>query len=222
MEYNGAAIVAMAGKNCVAIASDTRFGVQQQTVATDLQKIYRVSDRTMIGMTGLVSDVQTLINKFTFRKNLYELRESRPMKTHVFANMVSSLLYERRFGPYFMEPVVVGLEEATPAAGAAGAGAAEAKEGEEKQWKPYLCGMDLLGAPVYTSDFMVAGTTSDQLHGVCEAMFRPDMEPEDLFETISQCLLAAMDRDSLAGWGGVVHVITPEGITSRELKARMD
>jgi len=215
MEYNGAAMVAMVGKNCVAIASDTRFGVQHQTVAMDMKKIYQVSDTAMIGMTGLVSDVQTLINKFKFRQNMYELREGRPMKVRVFANMVSSLLYERRFGPYFMEPVVAGLEEVAVPAAAAGAA-------PTTEYRPFLCGMDLLGAPVYTDNFMVAGTTSDQLHGVCEAMFRPDMAPEDLFETLSQVLLAAMDRDSLAGWGGVVHVITPEGVTTRELKARAD
>jgi 20S proteasome subunit beta 3 len=241
MEYNGSAVVAMAGKNCVAIAADTRFGIQHQTVATDMKKIFPVGETTMVAMTGLISDVQTLIHKFKFRQNLYELREGRPMKARVFSNMVSSLLYERRFGPYFMEPVIVGLEEASepacspspsgppPAAAAAAAAAASAEKttagaGEKpsKQYRAYLCGMDLLGAPVYTDNFMVAGTTSDQLHGCCEAMFRPDMEPEDLFETISQVLLAAQDRDCLAGWGAVVHVITPEGVITRELKARVD
>ena len=47
-------------------------------------------------------------------------------------------------------------------------------------------------------------------------------EPEDLFETISQALLASVDRDCLAGWGAVVHIITPEGITTRKLKSRQD
>ena len=32
LQHNGAAIICMAGKNCVAIAADTRFGLQQQTV----------------------------------------------------------------------------------------------------------------------------------------------------------------------------------------------
>jgi 20S proteasome subunit beta 3 len=31
----------MAGKNCVAIGSDTRFGVQFQTLATDYKKVRR-------------------------------------------------------------------------------------------------------------------------------------------------------------------------------------
>jgi hypothetical protein len=32
-------------------------------------------------------------------------------------------------------------------------------------------------------------------------------EPEDLFETISQVLLNAVDRDALSGWGAVVHIM---------------
>ena len=32
MSYNGAAVVAMAGKDCVAIASDKRYGIRNQTV----------------------------------------------------------------------------------------------------------------------------------------------------------------------------------------------
>ena len=32
-------LVAMCGKNCVAIASDSRFGIQQQTVTTDMKKV---------------------------------------------------------------------------------------------------------------------------------------------------------------------------------------
>lgn len=127
------------------------------------------------------------------------------MKPKTFANYVASTLYEKRFGPYFVEPLVAGLQD----------------EGKEKD-KPFICGMDLIGAPVYTDDFIVTGTTSEELYGVCEAMYKPDMDSEELFETISQCLLAAMDRDCLSGWGAMVHIMTPDGITTRILKTRQD
>lgn len=205
MEYNGSGIVAMAGKNCVAIASDMRFGVQQQTLASNMHKIFPVHSKCYIGMAGLVSDMQTLEAKFNFRTKLYELREERKIKANVFSNLVSTVLYEARFGPWFVEPIVCGLVD----------------KGKEKN-VPYLCAMDLIGAPVTCDDFVIAGTCTEQLYGVCEAMYRPDMEPEDLFETVSQCLLAAVDRDCLAGWGAIVHIITPEGTTSRELKSRKD
>ena len=60
MEYNGAAIVAMVGKECVAIAADRRLGVQAQTVATNFQKIFRMNDTLFVGLPGLATDVQTV------------------------------------------------------------------------------------------------------------------------------------------------------------------
>ncbi len=39
MGYNGGAVVAMVGKDCVAIASDLRFGVKAQTVAGNMPKV---------------------------------------------------------------------------------------------------------------------------------------------------------------------------------------
>lgn len=85
-----------------------------------------------------------------------------------------------------------------------------------------MCATDLIGAAVYTKDFVVAGTCSENLYGMAESLYRDNLEPDELFETISQTLLAAVDRDALAGWGAVVYLITPEGVTVRELKARMD
>lgn len=60
MEYNGSAIMAMVGKNCVAIAADKRFGVQALTLGTDFQKIFPINDSIMVGLPGLASDVETL------------------------------------------------------------------------------------------------------------------------------------------------------------------
>jgi hypothetical protein len=41
MQYNGGCCVAMAGKDCFAIASDRRFGQQQLTVSCDFSKVPR-------------------------------------------------------------------------------------------------------------------------------------------------------------------------------------
>ena len=67
-----------------------------------------------------------------------------------------------------------------------------------------------------------AGVPTENLYGMCESMYKPDQEPDDLFETVAQCLLSAVDRDALSGWGGVVHVIEPNRVTKRILKGRQD
>lgn len=191
----------MAGKDCVAIGSDLRFGVQLQTLATDYKKIHKIHDQLFIGLAGLGTDAETLAQRFAFKHNLYRLREERDIKPSAFGQMVSATLYERRFGPYFCQPVIAGLEP---------------------DGTPYLCGMDSIGAQETAKDFMVAGTATDSLLGICESLWRPDLGPEELFETVSQALLSGQDRDCLAGWGAVVYVITKDKVIARTLKGRMD
>ena len=79
MQYNGAAVICMAGKKCVGIASDRRYGLRNQTISCEMQKTFQVNDRTLCGMTGLATDMQTLEQKFVFRNNMYRLREERDM-----------------------------------------------------------------------------------------------------------------------------------------------
>ncbi|KAL1930337.1 hypothetical protein VTP01DRAFT_10499 [Rhizomucor pusillus] len=201
MQYNGGSVVAMVGKNCVAIAADKRLGQQFMTVSTEFQKIFQGTEKTFIGLPGLATDVLTLAERFRFKINMYKMREERDIEPKTLAHMVSSTLYERRFGPYFVEPVIAGLD---------------------KKNQPFICSMDLIGCINFAKDFVVSGTAGPNLYGMCESLWEPDLEPEDLFETISQALLNAQDRDALSGWGAVVHVITPDKIITRTLKGRQD
>lgn len=92
--------------------------------------------------------------------------------------------------------------------------------------------MDTIGAGVYAPKFAISATCAESLYGTCEALwvsavaiirsYKDNMEPEELFEVISQCLLASVDRDAYSGWGGIVYIITPDRIIERRLKTRMD
>ena len=50
----------MVGKDCVAIASDTRYGIQQQTVGLNFQRVFAMNDRVYVGLPGLATDVLTV------------------------------------------------------------------------------------------------------------------------------------------------------------------
>ena len=60
MSYNGGAVLAMTGKNCVAIATDTRLSTQLMTIDTNFQRVFKVNDQCLMGISGLATDVQTL------------------------------------------------------------------------------------------------------------------------------------------------------------------
>ncbi|KAK9475094.1 nucleophile aminohydrolase [Dipodascopsis tothii] len=200
-EINGGACVAMVGKDCVAIGCDLRLGMQALTVSNNFPKIFQYDD-VYLGLTGLATDVTTLSEVFRYKTNLYNLREERKIEPETFAQLVSTSLYEKRFGPYFIGPVVAGINSKTE--------------------KPFICGFDLIGCVDYAKDFIVTGTASDQLFGMCEGLWEPDLGPDDLFETISQALLNAQDRDALSGWGAIVYVITKDKVVKRLLKTRQD
>ncbi|KIS72089.1 putative proteasome core particle subunit beta 3 [Mycosarcoma maydis] len=201
MEYNGGSVVAAKGKNCVVIASDLRLGQQAMTVACNFDKVFRVTEKTYVGLPGLASDVATLKERFRYRVNMYKMKEERDIEPEIFANLVSSTLYERRFGPYFIEPVIAGINSKD---------------------EPFIAASDVVGCLNFAKDFVVSGTASDKLFGMAEGLWEPDLGPEELFETVSQILLGALERDALSGWGAVVRIITPDKVIERTLKARMD
>ena len=142
LEYNGAAIIAMTGKDCVGIAADRRLGIQLATIATDFVKVFQMQPKLFVGLAGLATDVQTLKNLLEFRLGLYKLKEERDMSPKVFSHLLSTLLYEKRFGPYFVEPIVAGLDESG---------------------KPFLSAMDLIGAEVQEDQFVVSGTCTGNM-----------------------------------------------------------
>ncbi|ELW72997.1 Glutamate decarboxylase 2 [Tupaia chinensis] len=76
---------------------------------------------------------------------------------------------------------------------------------DPKTFKPFICCLDLIGCPMVTDDFVVSGTCSEQMYGMCESLWEPIMDPEYLFETISQAMLNAVDWDAVSGMGVIVH-----------------
>ena len=200
-EYNGGAIVAMAGKKCFAIASDMRIGEQFKTISMNVPKVQVINDRCVLGLSGLRTDQLTFGAELQYRLNMYKLREEREIGGKALAALIESMLYERRFGPYFTEPVIASMD---------------------KDGNVYLCATDLIGAPCEPEDYVCSGTCSESLHGMCEALWRPDMEPEEVFETISQAMLSACDRDCLSGYGATVILVTQDRIVKRVLQGRKD
>lgn len=198
---NGGAAVAMIGKDCIAIASDLRLGQQSLGVSNNFEK-FSVLVIKLFGINWISHWCYYFKELFRFKTNLYKLREERNIEPSTLANLVSSSLYERRFGPWFVSPIVAGLSS--------------------KDNKPFICGFDSIGCIDFSHDFIVSGTASDQLYGMCESLYEPNLEPEDLFETISQALLNAVDRDALSGWGAVVYIVTKDKVIKRVLKTRQD
>ena len=66
--------------------------------------------------------------------------------------------------------------------------------------------MNNIGNSYFPEDIFIAGTCAEQLFGICKAIWKPNLEPDDLFETISQALMMELKGIS-GGCEGVVHVM---------------
>lgn len=68
--------------------------------------------------------------------------------------------------------------------------------------------------------FEVAGTASEELMAISEAYYRPDMPAEELKSKLHQILTSACDRDMYSGWGGIIYMMTQDGIETTFLKTK--
>lgn len=117
-------------------------------------------------------------------------------------SVVAKFLYEKCFGPYYTEPVICGLDP--------------------KSFKPFICSLDLIGCPMVTDNFVARGTYTKQKYMMCKSIWEISMDPEHLFEAISQVMPNAMDQDVESGMEVIVHISEEDKITTKILKARMD
>lgn len=101
-------IVAIGGKGFVAIAADTRLSQGYSILKRDQNKMSFYGD-SCLASTGCWSDIQTMTNLIHIRKQAYLHEHGREMSTGALAQLVSIMMYNRRFFPYYTSTIVAGL-----------------------------------------------------------------------------------------------------------------
>ena len=129
---------------------------------------------------------------------MYRLRENRDMLPETFASLVGTTLYEHRFGPFFVTPIVVGIQSG----------------------KAVLVTYDSIGNQTRTEHFAVGGTAADNFYALCESYYREGISATELEDILANVLVSGVDRDILAGWGGIVYVLTEDKLEAKYLKMK--
>lgn len=218
---NGGSILAMAGRQCLAVAVDKRFASSGLLVQVSPRSVFHVPNTlSMVVFSGLESDVHALKGTLAAevsRKHSRGLGFNAPkeLSTKSMASLTSHVLYQRKQAPYYVSPLVVGLDSMP-------AETSSEIDSENANLSPYMCSMDCIGARSESRSFVCSGSAKKSLYGTCEALWRPHMEPNDLLATSSKAFLSALERDCLSGYGAVVYLITPEGIEEFDIVGRTD
>jgi len=201
MDSQGGFVIAMKGKECVAIASDLGFYGERYISGNNTPKIFKVHDKLFIGMAGLLGDISSVKQIIEYEVSDFIIKENRFPGQFELTAILSYLLYKNRFAPFFIEPVLAGLD---------------------KKGNPSISSMDIIGAISESPKFSVSGSCSDGLYGICETLWKPDMSKKELFHVICKCINFNSNRDCLSGWGANIHIITKDGIFSKKIEHRVD
>ena len=212
MSMNGGSILAMAGNGCVALAVDKRFGSGSQMVSIAPRHVLAPHAHLMVAFTGLEGDVQSLSQELRIQVHAKhrpttwsQVAPERYISPKAMASLTSHVLYQRRGSPYFVEPLVVGLERRT-----------------NGELQPFLCAQDCLGAKSKSDAFVCAGVASKSMYGTAEALWRPNLSSQELAEICGKAFLSALERDCLSGYGAIIYLMTKDGITEYDLATRND
>jgi 20S proteasome subunit beta 3 len=240
---NGGSLLAMAGTDCVALAVDKRFGSGPALVNISPRNVLAPSSTVLVGFTGLEGDVQSLQHELTALVASQQSRGLGFMTTvsdqnrhklspKVMASLTSHVLYGRKQAPYYVEPLVIGLQpEPIVSKGVSDrsinqddqdAQTSESSSLPHILYRPFLCSMDMIGATSQSKSFVCAGAASKSLYGTAEALWEPDMDRERLIEVCGRAFLGALERDCFSGYGAIVYLITKDGIVEYDLAGRND
>lgn len=103
--------MAIAGKDYAIIASETRLSTGYSIYTRDQPKMFQLTSKAVLGSTGCWCDALTFAKVIEARTKNYLYEHNRTISTPACAQLVSNMLYYKRFFPYYISNIVAGLDE---------------------------------------------------------------------------------------------------------------
>jgi proteasome beta subunit len=168
----GTTILGLVCKDGVVIATERRATMGTLIAHKATKKLYKIDDHLAMATAGLVGDLQILARYLSAEANLYRLKRDTQMPVQSAATLMSNILNQRKFYPYYVQLILGGWD-------AAGG---------------HVYSLDAAGGAIpdkYTS----GGSGSPYVFGVLEDSFRDDMTANEGVDLAIRAVTAAMGRD---------------------------
>jgi len=184
----GTTTVGLVFQGGVVLASEMRATMGYLIASKKAKKIYQIAER--IGMTtaGGVGDAQQIARLMTVECSLYKIRRGRSMTVGAVATLLSNILNQNRYYPYYVQLLVGGMDE----------------NGAR------LFSVDAMGGASREEDMVATGSGSPMAFGVLEDRFMKDMNEDEAVSLAVRAVRSAMKRDAGSGEGIHVVVITQD------------
>lgn len=183
----GTTTVGLVSKDGIVLASDRRATMGYLIASKDIDKIYPIDEHIAMTIAGSVGDAQTLVRWMTAELKLYRLRHEQPPSVEAAATLLSNILSQHKFFPFFVQLLVGGVDE-----------------------KPRLFSVDMLGG-VTEEKLTATGSGSPIAYGVLEELYQEGQVVGSNLPIAAKAVSAAMKRDAASGERVDLTVVTKAG-----------
>ncbi|KAF8740689.1 hypothetical protein AX14_007589 [Amanita brunnescens Koide BX004] len=108
---NGGTILAIAGADFSVIAGDTRQSEGYSIQTRYAPKVFRLTDKAVLAVNGFAADGNMFVKKVRQRLEWYRHAHAKDMPIRAIARLIQTMLYSRRFFPYYVYNILGGIEE---------------------------------------------------------------------------------------------------------------
>jgi len=207
---NGGTVVGVARDDYAVIAADTRMSTGYRIHTRNSTKFVQLTDKCVVGSAGMNADIVTLHKVLKIRVQQYEFTHHRAPSVTAIAQMLSTILYGRRFFPYYTFNLVAGLDD---------------------EGKGALFTYDAVGnferleySASGSGQALVEGVLDSQI-GHCNQAEGKESGPTtkvEVIDVLKDVLQSATERDIYTGDMAEVIVIDASGISISKVPMRND
>lgn len=208
---NGGTVGAIGGKGFVILAADTRLsGDYCIHTRDDRTKIFPLTSETYLASSGMQADRLQLQQVLKYRIQWYRFSNGgRTPSTNAIAKLVFTLLYQRRFFPYYAFSMIVGFDE---------------------HQNGVCYHYDVVGS-TEPRTYATSGTASSFMEPLLDCLLLKkqllvnapgNVSQSEALTMLKTAFVGASERDIFTGDSVEFHIITPEGVTTEIFPLRRD
>ena len=171
------------------IAAERKATMGYLVASKHAEKIRQLAPHIGMTIAGVVGDAQALERYISAELRLFELRESRPATIHAASNLISNILYSRRYYPYIVQLLVGGYDTS-----------------------PHLYSLAPDGSVMEEQEYFSTGSGSPMALGVLEHRYQKGLSLDEGKKLAVGAISAAVQRDIASGGSGIdVAIIDSSG-----------
>lgn len=202
-------IVAIAGDDFAVIGADTRLSAGYNIFSRNHSKLFNLTSKAVLASSGNWCDSDTLSSILKARVTQYsDTHEYREISLNALAQLLSTMMYSRRFFPFYVSNVLAGVYEG----------------------KGYVYSYDPIGH-CERHTYRAGGSSSALLQPILDSQVgfknmdqKPDipLTVERAVNLIKDAFISAAERDIYTGDGIKIAIVRTTGIEEQTIPLRKD